>query len=87
MGIRMLSRIHAVVFSRGAAESRRERPVTISSASETTHPTATAQVPIQVSFLCVSASPRELVPAFNRMVVAEEDGLRRASPSPTRSLP
>ena len=31
----------------------------------------TAQLAIQVSFLRVFASPRELVPAFNRMVRAK----------------
>ena len=58
--------------------ARRERPVTNSSTSATIHPTVTDPLPIQVSFLRASASPREPVPAFFRMVTAQRQPWDRA---------
>ncbi len=71
-----LSRVHAVVISRGAAESAEsEAGHDYHPTSATRHPTVTDQLALQLAFLRVSASPREPVPAFSRMVTAQGTAL------------
>ncbi len=51
--------------------ARREGQIPNLPTSDTIHQTVTAPPPVQVAFLRVSASPREPVPAYNRMDTAE----------------